>query len=184
MNRRILTCAAALMLSACTLCGCADSGSSAQAPASSAAETTKAAEISFADMKQLAADMAAADSSLPEMLTVTDADADAEVSFASVSDMSYDKIAHYLLVYSAAGKADEICVIAVKDAADAEEAKKSLKSHANARVRMYREYDATQVSRAEHAQVFEQGNYAVLIICDHADAVKAAFEAGISQKAS
>lgn len=177
MNRRILSGAAALLLSACTLCGCGDMSSTAAV--SSIAETSSAAEFVFADMTKLAADMAAADTTLPDMLTVTDADADAEVSFASVSDMDYGKLAHYLLVYSSAGKADEICVIAVKDEADAEEAKAALKKHAGSRVRMYREYDASQAPRAEKAVVFAEGHYAVLIICDNPDAVKAAFQAGI-----
>ena len=180
MRKTRLYCAgAALLLAGCMLCGCGEASSTAEtAPVSSAAESE--AEVTYPDMKQLAADMAAADSTLPDMLTVTDADSDADVSFASVSDMEYDKIAHYLLVYSSAGKADEICVIAVKDKADAAEAEAELKKHAESRVRMYREYDATQVPRAEKAVVFSEGHYAVLIICDNADAVKAAFTAGIA----
>ena len=177
MKRSVLTGAAALLLAACTLCGCGEVSSST-AEVSSTADTTAPAEFAYADMTKLAADMAAADSTLPDMLTVTDADADAEVSFASVSDMDYGKLAHYLLVYSSQGKADEICVIAVKDAADAEEAKAELQAHADARVRMYREYDASQAPRAERAVIFAEGHYAVLIICDNPDAVKAAFRAG------
>jgi len=179
MKKRYYAAAAAMLL-ALSLCGCGgDAGSSSAAETS--AETSAAAETpyEYAEMAQLAADMAAADSTLPDMLTVTDADDKADVSFASVSEMDYGKVAHYLLVYSSAGKADEICVIAVKDEADTEEAKNELQKHADARVRMYREYDASQAPRAERAVVFSEGRYAVLIICDNADAVEAAFRAGI-----
>jgi len=165
MRKPIAVCMTLVMLCMFFMCGCGEQSS---------------AEIKYADMQTLAADMAAADSTLPEMLTVTDADENADISFSSVSDMEYDKIAHYCLVYSAEGKADEICVIAVKDPANVQEAKAALEAHAAARVRMYREYDASQAPRAENAVIFTDGVYAVLVICDHPDAVKAAFTAGIA----
>lgn len=178
MKRQFISLAAALCLAlTVTACG---GGSSIPALDTSSAESSAADTYTYADMTKLAADMAAADSTLPDMLTVTDADDGAEASFASIGDMAYDKIAHWLLVYSSEGKADEICVIAVNNAGDVKEAKDTLQKHADSRVRMYREYDASQAPRAEKAVIFTEGRYAVLIICDNADAVKAAFQAGIA----
>jgi len=134
--------------------------------------------IEFADMKALAEKMLAADPGFPEMLTVTDADEDAEANFASVSQMDYSKIAHYFISYSAEGKADEIVVIAMKDKNEVLAAKAALDAHVLTRRNMYRTYDPSQEPRAAAAQVFVAGYYAVLIISDRADAVQAAFDGG------
>ena len=166
MIRRIFACFTVLMLSALCLCGCG--------------EQSSAVVVEYADMQKLSAAMSAADSSLPDMLTVTDADDNAAINFSSVSDMDYNKVAHYFLTYSSEGKADEICVIALKDQTDVLAAKSALELHKTTRVRMYREYDAAQAPRAESGLVFTDGLYAVLIISDNAEAVKAAFTAEIA----
>ena len=87
----------------------------------------------------------------------------------------------FLLSYSAEGKADEIAVIAVKDPADAEEAAETLRAHLEQRLTLFRQYTPDQVSRAEKALVFTQDQYAVLLICDGNQDVKAALEDFLTQ---
>ncbi len=134
--------------------------------------------IEYADMKTLAEKMVAADSGFPDMLIVTDADENAQENFASVSQMDYTKIAHYLIAYSSEGKADEVVVIAVKDKNEVLAAKSALDTHVITRRKMYRTYDPSQEPRVAAANVFVSGYYAVLIISDRADAVQAAFDGG------
>ncbi len=154
-------------LLALALCGCGGN----EAPA--AAQT--------ADMEALQTALLAADPSLPEMRSITGKVEDAQKLFTYVSDFSYDKVEDFLLSYSAEGKADEIAVIAVKDPADAEEAAETLRAHLEQRLTLFRQYTPDQVSRAEKALVFTQDQYAVLLICDGNQDVKAALENFLAQ---
>ena len=156
-----LFCAAMMMLLCLTACG----------------ESSEKV-VEYADMKTLAENMVAADSSFPDMLIVTDADDSAEEHFASVSQLDYTKVAHYLIAYSAEGKADEIVVIAMKNKNEVSAAKADLDQHVTTRRNMYRTYDPSQEPRVSAAKVFVSGYYAVLIVSDRADAVQAAFDGG------
>nr|MCR5784526.1 DUF4358 domain-containing protein [Eubacterium sp.] len=131
-------------------------------------------------MYDLSKAMLAADETLPDMTTVSSNDEDAENLFGYLSDLEYDKVDSFFLSYSSEGLADEIAVIAVKDAADVEEAKKTLDAQVENRLNTYTQYDPSQVDRVENAVVFTTGRYAVLIICDGDEAVKDAFNDFIS----
>ena len=74
------------------------------------------------------------------------------------------------------GTADEIAVVAVKDLNDIDEAKQSLEKHRESRRKLLDQYEPEEVKRIDDGFVFASGQYAVLIICDDASAVKAAFE--------
>lgn len=125
--------------------------------------------------------MEEADTTLDEMMSA-DSNADnPEDLFAYISEMDYDKVDKFFVSYSKSGKADEIAVIAVKDAADVSEAEKTLKDHVQKRINVFSQYAPDQVKRAEKAEVFTSGQYAVLIICDKQDAVKKAFTDFINQ---
>ena len=128
------------------------------------------------DMTALRQGMADAAPSLPQMLSATDADANAGELFSYLSDMDYGKVKHFFLLYAASGDADEIAVIEVKNSADAERAEESLRSHLVNRARLYEQYKPDQLRRVEQADVFVRGRWAVLIVCDEAAAVKAAFQ--------
>lgn len=129
-----------------------------------------------ADMEAMQTALLAADPTLPEMRSITGQVGDAETLFTYVSDLPYEKVDDFLLSYSAEGKADEIAVIAVKDPADAEAAADTLRAHLDQRLTLFRQYSPDEVSRAEKALVFTQDQYAVLLICDGNQDVKAAFE--------
>ena len=132
-------------------------------------------------MYDLRVAMEEADKSLPSMLNASNVEEDAKSNFKHISDLDYDKVESYFVSYSEEGFADEIAVIAVKDAADVKEAKESLAAHREDRHKLLEQYEPEQVRRIDDGLVFTSGRYAVLIICDNAGAVKAAFEKFISE---
>lgn len=170
MKRRI-TAAVLTVLSILPLFGC---GGNAR-PSEPDPRQTGNEPVQTVSVDELREDMLAAAPSLPEMKTVSDGDEKSEALFSYLSDLDYDKVEHFFLVYSATGLADEIAVIAVKDPADAAEAKASLERHLSNRKQMYAQYQPDQVPRVENAEVFTKDQYVVLIVCDDAAAVKAAF---------
>ncbi len=153
-----LSCAVCL-----TLCGC---GGQSSQPAVSVYDLQKA--------------MVEADASLPEMLTANSNETQAKENFGYLSSLDYDKVEGYFLAYSAQGLADELAVIVLKDEDDVPEAVDSLKEHVQGRVDMYSFYEPEQAPRAEGAEVFSQGRYAVLIISDDPAASRTAFQQLVS----
>lgn len=134
--------------------------------------------VSMYDLRQT---MEAADASLPDMLNASSAEEDAEDSFSYISDMDYDKVESFFLSYAKEGTADEIAVVAVKDANDVDEAKQSLEAHRQNRRKLLEQYEPEEVKRIDDGLVFAKDQYAVLIISDDAAAVKAAFEKAIEK---
>ena len=112
-------------------------------------------------MYDLCQKMEAADSSLPSMLYASSAEEDAEDH------------------REGGGKADEIAVIAVKNTADTEEAKKSLEAHKESRRKLLDQYEPEEVSRIKDGVIFTSGQYAVFIVSENSDAVRKAFEEAI-----
>ena len=112
-----------------------------------------------------------------EMAYASSSDSNAKDEFAYVSDMDYSKVEAFFISYAKDGKgnADEIVVIAVKDLNDVNEAEASLKEHVKYRIELYTSYDPGQVPALEDALIFTQGQYAVLIVSENADAVAKAF---------
>ena len=110
------------------------------------------------------------------MLNASSSDENAADSFSYISDMDYDKVDSFFLSYAKEGTADEIAVVAVKDLNDIDEAKQSLEKHRESRRKLLDQYEPEEVKRIDDGFVFASGQYAVLIICDDASAVKAAFE--------
>ena len=134
--------------------------------------------VSMYDLRQT---MEAADTSLPEMLNASSADENAADQFAYISDLDYDKVDSFFLSYAKEGTADEIAVVAVKDVNDIDEAKQSLETHRQNRRKLLDQYEPEEVKRIDDGLVFAKDQYAVLIICDDASDVKAAFEKAIGQ---
>lgn len=134
--------------------------------------------VSMYDLRQT---MEAADKSLPEMLNASSADENAADQFAYISDLDYGKVDSFFLSYAKEGTADEIAVVAVKDVNDIDDAKQSLETHRQNRRKLLDQYEPEEVKRIDDGLVFAKDQYAVLIICDDASAVKAAFEKAIEQ---
>lgn len=126
-------------------------------------------------MFELRTAMEAADDTLGEMLSADSSAEDAEDLFSYISDMDYSKVDKFFVSYSKEGNADEIAVIAVKNSGDVSEAEKSLKVHVQDRINVFTQYAPDQVKKAEKAEVFISGKYAVLMICDKQAEVKKTF---------
>ena len=124
------------------------------------------------DMKALAEECIAADSSLPAMLTVDSSFDDAARQFAFISDVEYDLVDSFFLAYSESGLADEIVVVKMKDSADTASLQKSLEEHIDDRIKMFSSYQADQVSRVENNTCYSSNEYVVLIICDGKNKVR------------
>lgn len=129
--------------------------------------------VSMYDLREV---MLAADPDLPDMISVSDADDDAQNLFSYLSDLDYEKVEHFLLSYSAEGKADEIAVITVKDPEDVNEAKSSLQDHLDSRIKLLKEYEPKEVHRLEKGRIYTRNQYAVLIVSDNLDNVKTEFD--------
>lgn len=127
-------------------------------------------------MYDLRVEMLSAAGKLPDMLSASSSDDNANSSFSYISDMDYDKVEAYFVSYANELASYEIAVIAVKDASDVSVAADSLKQHAQNRVDFYRSYGVSEVPRAENALVFTDGRYAVLIMTDSNSAVRSAFD--------
>lgn len=113
---------------------------------------------------------------LPAMTTVGSDEENAEDLFSYLSDIDYSKVSSFFLSYSSEGLADEVAVIGLKQPSDVAAAVASLESHASGRVSLYRSYGPDQVKRVEGALIFGSGSYAVLVVGDDQDAMKAAFQ--------
>jgi len=130
-------------------------------------------------MYDLQTAMLAADSSLPDMLTVNSAGADGAEMFSHLSHVDYEKVDGFFLAYSATGLADEVAVVRLKEAGHVEEMKSSLHDHVEGRVKLYRNYQPDQMRRVEEGLIFTRGHYAVLIISDQPSRIRAAFEQAV-----
>lgn len=133
----------------------------------------KSETVSMYDLRTAMEDAA---DGLPEMMSADSSSDSAQDLFGYISELEYSKVDAFFVSYAKEGTADEIAVIAVKNAADVKDAEDSLRQHVQDRANVFSQYAPDQVKRVENAQVFTSGNYAVLIICDDPVPVKAAFE--------
>lgn len=130
-------------------------------------------EISMYDLQKA---MLGAAKDLPDMTTVNSSSDDAASLFSYLSDMDYDKTNGFFLAYATEGDSYEIAAVRVKDASDIKDAEDSLKKHVEGRVNLYKTYAPDQTDRAKSAEVFTNGRFAVLVMCDDQPDVKTAFE--------
>lgn len=170
--------AALLILS---LCACGGKTASTETTVSPTQTTEAPAEqLSMYDLSRA---MLAA-TTFGEMSYVSSADDNAEADFAYLSDLDYEKVSQFFLAYASngAGNADEIAVVRVKDSADLPAAEASLKAHLTQRAALYATYDPTQSEKIGAGTVFTTGSFAVLLVSDDNDAVKAAFTSFLQGK--
>lgn len=162
----------ALTLTLLAACGGEDDPSPTQSPAASDHIEKTVAPADLMDS------LVAADPSLPEMDRITDRDEDAELQFAVLSDLDYEKVEGYAQAFAADGQlADEISVILFRSAADLPAAEQSARERLAARREVYAAYAPREADRLDDAVIFTRGRYLVVIICNDAAAVRNTFEA-------
>ena len=124
------------------------------------------------NMDALKDSMLGAAQDLPEMREVTDKSEDAAQLFTYLSDMDYNKVAEFFFEYSNSGSPEELAVIRVKNASDVQTAADSLKSHAQGRAALYKQYSPQDADLPENAVIFTKNDAAVMIICKNGSAVR------------
>lgn len=105
-----------------------------------------------------------ADTTLPEMVTRSSGDGDAEDSFFYLSDLDYGRVEEYAYAFADAGTAEEMAVVKLKDRSDAAAMMDSLHRHVDARQGTFEEYDPEQVPLTQNAVVIREGRYVALIV--------------------
>lgn len=128
------------------------------------------------DMDALSKSMLEADTTLPEMVTVTDKDDQAELNFGSFSDFAYDRVASYFYAYAKEGGSEEIAVIELKDAQDAAALMNTLQKHLEDRRGALESYAPDQLTLIDHAVIKQKGRYVAMIISPKSGLVQQAFD--------
>lgn len=126
------------------------------------------AGASAADPVALGKSLSGQAADLPSMETVSSESEDGEQLFKYLSDLDYGKVAGYYMSYAAAGTAEEIAVIRLRDSADAAEARASLERHLESRRGLFRVYDPEQAAMLEKAVLVSEGDVVAIIICENA----------------
>ena len=127
------------------------------------------------DMAALMDAMAAADPTLPKMISVIGEGDQAAAYFTYLSDLDYELVDEYFYVCADLGTAEEIAVIKLKDAGQAAAAMDSLHRHIEARQGTFREYDPGQIPLTENAVIIREGKYVALIVCEKSGLVQNVF---------
>lgn len=145
--KRTACLALALMLMA--LCGCTN-GTDSDGP--------------DLDPETMVQAMMEVDTTLPEMVMRSSAEAEAKDNFFYLSDLDYGKVDAYFYAYADAGTAEEIAVVKLKNKSDAAAMMDSLHKHVESRQGTFEEYDPEQVPLTEGAVITNEGRYVVLIV--------------------
>lgn len=148
------------VIAATGLFGCAKP---APVPEEPTAEPTEKPTVSMFDLAECMRE------AMPEGKTLVYAsksDSNAEDEFSYVSDIAYEKVEDFFILYAPEGKtsAAEIVVIAMASAGDAEAAADSLRRHVQNRIGLYSTYEPQFVPELENAVIFTEKQYAVLIV--------------------
>ncbi len=147
MKRTVCLALSALLLA--SACGCAN-GSDPGCP--------------DLDPEVMVQAMMEADTTLPEMTARSSKDDEAKDSFTYLSDLDYGKVDAYFYACAAAGTAEEMAVVKLKDKSDAAAMMDSLHKHVESRQGTFEEYDPEQVPLTKDAVVTREGNYVALIV--------------------
>lgn len=130
-------------------------------------------DVAISDLQK---NMLDADTTLPEMVIVSDTTDQAELNFNYLSDLSYDMVDSYFYAYAKDGTAEEIAAIKLKDKDDVVSMMDSLHEHIKQREGTFQEYDPEQVEMTKKAVVVRYENYVALIISKKNGLVQKAFQ--------
>lgn len=131
------------------------------------------ADVAISDLQK---NMLAADTTLPEMVIVSDSTDQADLNFSYLSDLSYDMVDSYFYAYAKEGTAEEIAAIKLKDKDDVASMMDSLHEHVKQREGTFQEYAPDQVEMTKNAVVVRHENYIALIISKKNGLVQKTFQ--------
>jgi hypothetical protein len=129
-------------------------------------------------MYDLSVAMRSACGSPEDMSYVSSEDESAETALSKIADFEYSEIDSFFILYASDGSksADEIVVTAAKDPAYVQQMTALLRDHLTYRTSLYKTYAPEQIPKLEKAEVFSEGNYAVLIVADNTGRIHSAFD--------
>ena len=128
------------------------------------------------DMKKLQEVVVAADTTLPELKTVTSEDKNAELNFTALSALDYDLVDSYFYACAQDGDVQEIAVIALKEEGDVAEMMETLEKHVENRIGTFQEYTPEKVELAEKAVITSEGRYVLFVIAEKSGLIQNAFK--------
>ena len=128
------------------------------------------------DMKKLQEVVVAADTTLPELKTVTSEDKNAELNFTALSDLDYELVDSYFYSYAQDGDVQEIAVVALKEEGDVAEMMETLEKHVEKRIGTFQEYTPEKVELAEKAVITSEGRYVLFVIAEKSGLIQNAFK--------
>lgn len=128
------------------------------------------------DMKKLQEVVVAADTTLPELKTVTSEDKNAELNFTALSDLDYNLVDSYFYSYAQDGDVQEIAVVALKEEGDVAEMMDTLEKHVENRIGTFQEYTPEKVELAEKAVITSEGRYVLFVIAEKSGLIQNAFK--------
>lgn len=128
------------------------------------------------DMKKLQEVVVAADTTLPELKTVTSEDKNAELNFTALSELDYDLVDSYFYSYAQDGDVQEIAVVALKEEGDVAEMMETLEKHVEKRIGTFQEYTPEKVELAEKAVITSEGRYVLFVIAEKSGLIQNAFK--------
>lgn len=130
-------------------------------------------KVQFSDLQEKIMNTA---SDLPDMSVSKTGDDEDKDSFEYLFDFSYNDVEKYYFSYASKGTAQEIALVQLKTASDAEKLQEAMQNHVDKRVIQFKNYSPDQVDMAQSALITSKGKYVVLIICSNPGEVKKAFE--------
>ncbi len=133
----------AVLVFAALLCGCGSNGGSAE---------------SKVDLKAVFEAACAADTTLPEMTTVSSDADDAELNFTLLCDFEYDRVDSYYYAYATDGSAPEVAVVRVKESGDAAALMSKIKNHVADRRGAMESYSPEQVEAVDKYVLVREGD--------------------------
>lgn len=115
-------------------------------------------------------------------VTVTYGEEKYEEYFEYLYDLKMSVISDGTISYaSTGGFADEISILKATDSDEAAEIKTALKKRIERRINDFTGYAPEEVAKLEQSEVFSEGDYVVLAICDDADKIHKAFKEAIKE---
>lgn len=94
-------------------------------------------------------------------------------------DFDTELVEAFALTCSDEATADEITVVKLKNASDADKLKAEMEKHVHSRVSVFKGYGPGEVSKLEACEIVIKGNVAALIVCDDAQKASEAFDAAV-----
>lgn len=130
-------------------------------------------EVKVKSVKEILNDLVAQNSLTSINTTYSYGDETYTTYFEYLYDRSMDTVTDGVIGFSAdSGLADEISILCAKSEDDVSDLKQALEDRIEMRIRDFNGYKPAEVTKLGKAEVFVNGNYVFLIICDNADDIK------------